>query len=196
MTADTTSDEEVPETPPSQSPPTPNLYLFHKSPTQDENQSAPDQCEDAEDAEIDDDFQGPAGEAESEIVPEDDVPDVPLNTDEDKRQEVLRKIAAVYWREITAITSLKPVFTFVYYSLNHDYDKTGSHKTRVKGYKRHLISTWNQVEKVQKAYCNMILAWASQKAHLERRFVGLRRTGYLNKHDVPQDKIQLVGDDH
>ncbi|EUC57418.1 hypothetical protein RSOL_220680, partial [Rhizoctonia solani AG-3 Rhs1AP] len=60
--------------------------------------------------------------------------------------------------------------------------------------KRRLVSTWNQPEKVQKAYCNIILARASQKAHLERRFVGLRRTGYLNSHNVPQDKLQQVED--
>ncbi|EUC54033.1 hypothetical protein RSOL_027630, partial [Rhizoctonia solani AG-3 Rhs1AP] len=135
-----------------------------KSPTHDENQSALYQCEDAEDAEIDDDFQGPAGEVESAVVPEDDVEDVPLNTDEDKRQDVL-KIAAIYWREIMAIASLEP-----------------------------QASCHPRLEVVGKAResLNMLLARASQKVHLERSFMGLRRTGYLNKHNIRQDKILML----
>ncbi|CAE6412764.1 unnamed protein product, partial [Rhizoctonia solani] len=126
-----------------------------------------------------DEFQEPADVSK---VPEDDVNlnNVPINMDNTKRDELLRKIAATHWREILAITSFEKGCAIVFYSVNYDPQATGSAKSRANGYKRQAVSIWGNLVWLQSAYRNIVVTRASQMAHLQRRFMGLRWVIRLN----------------
>ncbi|CAE6518120.1 unnamed protein product [Rhizoctonia solani] len=163
-------------------------YIYGAPEDNDEQEENDDEREDS-----DDELRQPAGTSQ---VPEDDVQNVPINIDDAKRNEVLQKIAVSYWEEILAITSFAKEFAIVHYTTTFDSTATGSVKSRAGGYTRQAISIWGNLVWLRKAYQNVVVTRASQMAHLQRRFVGLRRTGYLNKRSVTQYHLHRVGNDN
>ncbi|CAE6372170.1 unnamed protein product [Rhizoctonia solani] len=209
LTIGTTSDEEVPETPPlspvrlprsRQKLATPVVDYDEDlseldegdAPSGDEYQDAREEGDEsqpsadepegsADDAEaIDDKFQGPASKHDDIVVPEDDVENVPLKASEEKSAEILRKVAAPHLKAIQAMVSLDRDCEMIYYVM--DYDRNGgSVKTNIDGYERRVITFWSPMVQLQKAYRHVLLDRVCQEVHLTRRSERLRRIGYVHE---------------
>ncbi|CAE6539069.1 unnamed protein product [Rhizoctonia solani] len=143
--------------------------------------SADEQEGSADDAEaIDDEFQGPAGKSELEDVPEDDVKNVPLKANEEKRAEILRKVAAPHLKHIQAMVSLDRNCEMIYYTM--DYNREGGPvKTNIDRYERRVVTFWSFMIQFEKAYRHVLFDRVCQEVYLTRRSEGLRRTGYLHE---------------